>query len=760
MNDRRRARSHPPRLAYLTAFLVAVTSSAAASDAHSLRAAELAAASSEDRRLELPIYRTIPAAPVAEMTPANGWPHPASYRNWSRSHGGPASTRYSSLDQIHRGNVGQLELAWTYRSGDRPSERGLNIQANPIFVDGVLYAPTVGRALVALDAATGRELWRYLPDEKWGGAEGEATAQRGLVHWPGDGQHSARLLFNAGQHLYAPDPKTGRPIEAFGERGRTRTGIVATAGAIYRRVITLPSKSEPAVFGYDIITGRQLWRFNTAPQPGERFHDPAVEPQVGARGWGGIALDESRGLVFLCLGNPRFMQGIAGPSNESLFGNCVVALEAETGRYVWHFQEIRHDIWDLDLPAPPILATVERHGKRVDAVIALTKFGNTLVLDRVTGRPLFDFRLRRAPVSRMDGVATWPYQPDLVLPEPFARQTFSLDHVTTRTPEARADVLDKLKSATFGWFEPYQRPDQRVVFYGIHGGAEWTGGCLDPATGIVYVSSNEIPWFWAVTEFREAGSGLANRFSDRSGVADIIRRGRNVMPPVAGIADDEVEAVINYLYSERAPTSAKPRYVHSGMGRLLDHEGFPGTRPPWGNLVAIDANTGRIRWKVPLGEHPGMPASAQPTGTENFGGPTVTAGGLVFCAGTTDHLIRAFDSGTGEELWRYKLPHGGYAAPAVYEVNGRQHVVIAATSGGKLGGSWGTRMSPLPCPRVRTTRVDAPGRPRALRRPVGTPALVRLRALPRSRRVRTTHPDILPTPPSDGLAGLMQLKAR
>jgi len=282
----------------------------------------------------------------------------------------------------------------------------LNVQANPIIVDGVLYAPTVGRALVALDAATGRELWRYVPDEKYGGAEGEATAQRGLVYWPGEAGHAARLLFNSGQHLYALDPKTGRPIGSFGEGGRTRTGIVATAGAIYRRVITHPSKSEAAVFGYDTITGRQLWRFNTGPQPGERFYDPNVEPQIGARSWGGIALDESRGLVFLCLGNPRFKQGISGPINESLFGDSVVALEAETGRYVWHFQEVRHNIWDMDLPAPPILATVERHGKRVDAVIALTKLGNTLVLDRVTGRPLFDFWLRRAPVWRLPGVNT------------------------------------------------------------------------------------------------------------------------------------------------------------------------------------------------------------------------------------------------------------------------------------------------------------------------------------------------------------------
>ena len=673
-------------------------------------------------REHLPLYKTIPAPPVEEMTAANGWPPASHFEFWHRSHGDPGSTRFSAVDQINRDNVKRLQPAWTYHSNDQTSRRGRNIQANPIVVENVLYGPTVGNALVALDATTGEELWRFHPEEKIGGAEGESTAQRGLVYWEGDANHASRLLFNAGRHCYCLDPKTGRLIESFGTKGRTRTGIIATAGAIYKNVITLPSKSETAVFGYDIITGRQVWRFNTVPQPGDRHFDPNVPPHHGARGWGGIALDESRGLVFLCFGNPRSNQGISGPINQSLYANSVVALRADTGEYVWHFQEIRHDIWDLDIPAPPILVTVNRNGKQVDAVAALTKLGNTLLLDRVTGRPLFDFRLRRAPASRLKGVNTWPYQPDVQLPQPFAKQEFRLEDVTDRSPEARAHVMDFVKKAHFGWFEPYQKTDQPVIFYGIHGGAEWTGGCFDPISGMLFVSANEIPWSWTATEFRETSSrrfqeghrdylkycaschgperlgvgvapsliGMAERYSDRNVMRAIIKNGFKTMAPIPGIQNHEIEPIINYLYAEgEPPDPGEQKYVHTGMGKLQDHEGLPGTKPPWGTLVAINLNSGLIQWRVPLGKHPEMPAATQPTGTENFGGPSVSAGGLVFCAGTRDHLIRAFNSETGEELWRHPLPFGGYAPPTIYSVDGKQFIVIAATSGGKLGGELG-----------------------------------------------------------------------
>lgn len=682
------------------------------------------AGDSTEVRKELPERITVPAADPQSLTPASGWPPQDYFHQWTRSHGNSANTRYSALTGINKDNVASLRVAWTYHSGDLRAEWGRNLQANPIIVDRMMIAPTIGHALVAVNAATGEEIWRFQPDERWVGREGEYTAQRGLVYWQGDSQHPGRVYFNAGQHLYCLEARSGHPVPTFGEGGRTRTGVVAVAGAIYRDVIVVPSKSESAIFGYDIHTGLLRWRFNTVPQLGERNYDPQGGTRWNAFCWGGLALDESRGLVFFGLSDPNLDAGsnISGHLTRNLYANCVLALQAETGEYVWHFQEMPHDIWDTDIPSPPILVTVEREGRQVDAVAALTKMGNTLLLDRTTGRPLFDFRMRRAPVSALPGVKTWPYQPDPELPEPFADVEFHPSDVTERSPEAHAAVLKQIEGATWGRFQPFQKPDQKVVYFGVHGGADWPGGCFDPETATVYVSANHIPWTWSVTDYRRirgerfgegaavysrtcavchgpdrrgignASSlvGLGQRYTDRSRVEEIIRKGTGNMPPVTGIEDRDIQRLLQYLYAEgEPPEGGEPEFVYSGLKRLRDHEELPGSKPPWGTLAAIDLNSGRIRWQVPLGEHPGAPDEIQPTGVENFGGPVVTAGGLVFCAGTKDHLIRAFDKDTGAELWRHQLPFGGYAPPTVYSIDGRPYVVIAASSGGNPGGRLG-----------------------------------------------------------------------
>lgn len=677
----------------------------------------------ETERGSLPLYKTIPAAAPEELTPANGWPPQEYFQKWYRSHGDIANTRYSTLDQITKDNVKDLEVAWIYRSGDLRSKSGRNLQANPMVLDGVIYTPTIGHALVALDGRTGEELWRFLPDERWRGYEGEYTAQRGLTYWPGDENHEPRLLFNSGQSLYAVHPKTGQPIESFGQGGRSEMGIVAVAGAIYKNVIVLPSKWYSAIFGYDVITGEQLWRFNTAPQEGELNYDPAAgKPTWSVFCWGGMALDESRGLAFFGMSDSNLDQaGGPGMLTRNLYANCVLALHAETGEYAWHFQEIRHDLWDLDIPAPPILVTVDRGGKKVDAVVAMSKMGNTLLLDRVTGKPLFPFRLRRAPESAIPEVKTWPYQPDLELPEPITDQEFGLEDVTDRTPEARDYVLKQLENMDYGWFMPFQELDRRIAFFAVHGGAQWTGGSFDPESRILYISSNDFPWFWEMTDYTEAqgrqydegrkayamhcavchgperqGVGLATslvgisrRYTDWEPVRKVIKEGINTMAPVMTITEEEIDPLLKYLFAEGERPEGERKVVFSALGRFQDHEGFPASKPPWSHLVALNLNTGRITWKVPLGEFPGMPEERQPAGGEQFGGPSVTAGGLVFCAGTRDHKIRAFDKDTGETLWEYEMEYGGYAPPAIYEVDGRQFVVIAASSGGNVGGELG-----------------------------------------------------------------------
>jgi quinoprotein glucose dehydrogenase len=664
-------------------------------------------------RASLPEYQTIPAAADAALTPANGYPRGESYATWHRSFGDNSNSRFATLDQIDRENVAGLEVAWEYRFGDGKG----NIQCNPVIVGDTLYTAAPKNTLIALDARTGSEKWRF---------QGRGRpAHRGLTYWPGWGTHQPRLLVGVGEALWALDPKSGKPIEEFGEKGKVHTGISVVAGAVYQNVFVLPGYQRD-VWGIDIITGARLWTFHTMPTGDEFGADTWERTEQGANCWGGMALDDQRGIAYVATGSPKPNFVGVHHRGSNLFANCVIALDALTGERRWHFQEIRHDIWDLDLPAPPNLVTVNHNGKMVDAVAQVTKIGNTLLLDRVTGEPLFPFRMRRAPVSTLPGEQTWPYQPDVKLPEPFARQVFTPDLITQRNAEANSYVTNVVNLANDGWFEPFAdgRP---TVFFGLHGGAEWTGAAFDPRRGKLYVSANEMAWNVAVikaVEIRRKGGGpksrgqmlyeercmnchgnnfqgnsmappligLGERLKDDE-VRALLQTGRNLMPPAELTNKADEDALLDYIFLRepdleviRPEDNGVPRYTFNGYNKLLDHEGYPGVVPPWGTLNCIDLNTGKLAWKVPLGYYPDLAFwGDDDTGAENFGGAIVTAGGLVFCAGTPDNLIRAFDADTGETLWQHELPFGGYAPPATYEVDGKQYVVIAATGGGKLG---------------------------------------------------------------------------
>jgi len=687
-------------------------------------------------RAALPLWQVVPAALPHELTPAAPAEHAELFRTWTVSHGDSGSRRYSSLDQIDRANVHRLRVAWEYRSGDGEANRQgwRGIQCNPIIVDGVIYLPTAGRALAALDARTGRELWRYELETPAQIGLADAPARRGLVYWPGNGDHGPRVVFACGKWLYALDPAVGKPVPGFGENGRTPLPTGGTAvGVIWQGTYIVPGLGGD-IFSYDLRDGRRLWRFHTIPREGEFGAETwQGSERRGANCWGGVSLDEGRGIVYAGIGAPHPNFVGAERIGDNLYSNCLLALDARTGRQLWHFQNVRHDLWDLDNPAPPNLVTIIRDGLCVDAVACVTKSGVTLLLDRVSGKPIFPFRLRRAPASTLSGEVTAPYQPDPELPEQFSTPEFRLEDITDRSQEARTAVLPQVRDAVFGWYQPHVegRPS---IFRSSRGGAEWTGAAIDVPTGRMFVNSNHLATFATVVRSDERerdplfppsegekiyqtscvachGSrrqgvgmvpslvGLRHRASDEQ-VIDLLRTGRGMMPPFPALDERQKVDLLDYLMRRNQPPPApvqrgerETRYAEFAFKFLNDHEGYPGVNPPWGTLNCIDLNTGKILWRVPLGEYEELTRRGMPrTGTENFGGPTVTAGGLVFIAGTKDEKIRAFDKDTGEELWSAKLPFGGYAPPAVYEVDGRQYVVIAATGGGKpdttVGDAW------------------------------------------------------------------------
>jgi len=675
-------------------------------------------------RAALPLYKVIPAAKPDELTPANGLPERGTFLGWSRSHGDNGGRRYSALKQINCQNVTNLQVAWIYHSHDS----GVALECNPIVVDGIMFTPTPGNFVVAVDATNGVELWRFKPEGR--------PAFRGLTYWRGRVGSVERLLFCSGPYLYALDPRSGKPIGNFGDGGKVLLpgnapagyGAATAAPAVFKNIVVVAG-FEKDVWGFDVATGSLLWTFHTVPRPGEFGYDTwdSVE-SYGANAWAGIAMDDARGIVYISTGSakPNFL-GVRH-RGDNLFANCLIALDARSGRRLWHFQEIHHDIWDLDVSSPPALATITHDGRRIDVVIAVTKIGNTLLLDRVTGKPIFPFRERRAPTSDLPGEQTSPYQPNLELPEPFAKVEFTVDDLTDRTPEAAEYARSKFKSLRTGRFLPCTA-GLPTLYFGVKGGAEWTGACIDP-DGRLYVNANHVgsgismirddegvddsslPVTRGEQVFRAncavchgtnrlgvglfpALRGLRHRMSDDAFVKQI-REGKNAMPANSSLSPTDLNALVNYLtlrdrHLAAAPfVPERPPYAVFGLPEFYDQDGYPANKPPWGTLNCIDLNSGKLVWKKPLGEYPALAAQGVPTtGTENYGGAIVTAGGLVFCSGTRDNKIRAFDKTNGRELWSSVLPFAGSAPPASYQVKGRQFIVIPATGVLQFNNSYG-----------------------------------------------------------------------
>lgn len=672
--------------------------------------------------------------------------------SWSVYRGDKGSSGYSRLDQINKKNVDKLKVAWTYNTGD--SEKGMTIQCNPVLANGMLFITSAKLKLISLDPKTGKQIWRFDPLK----GESASGTNRGVTYW--ENGNDKRVFMAAGSYLYALEANTGNVIESFGDSGRVdlRKGLgrdpeklavtATTPGVIYKGIIiqgTAVGESYGAAPGfiraYDVLSGKTVWTFHTIPQPGEFGNDTwpkdGFKEAGGVNSWGGMSLDEARGIVYIPTGSPAFDFYGGNRKGNNLFGNCLLALEAATGKLKWHFQLVHHDLWDYDLPAPPNLLTVVHDGKKIDAVAQITKMGMVFLFDRETGKPLFPIEERAVPKSDLVGEEASPTQPFPVKPPPFARQLFNEDEITNISPVSNRAIRELIKNARTGSIFIPPSVDGVVQIPGTRGGGEWGGASVDPETGILYVNANEIPMFVQMKIMDEAaredlmadygqriyrinncaschgadrkGSAsfpslinLSKRQSEKQ-VASLLATGKGQMPAFPNITDEEKEGLIDFLLDSRqarkkTATAANKdksvdkqvRYIHNGWTPLMDAEKYPGMKPPWGTLNAIDLNKGEIVWKVPLGEYAellkkGLP----PTGTQNLGGSAVTAGGLVFIGATKDEKFRAFDKDTGVILWEYTLPAGGYATPATYEVDGKQYIVIAAGGGGKVGSKSG-----------------------------------------------------------------------
>ncbi|MFZ6024952.1 MAG: PQQ-binding-like beta-propeller repeat protein [Bacteroidota bacterium] len=680
------------------------------------------------------------------------------YNSWKVYGGSNEAIKYSSLTEIDSVNVGSLQVAWEYHTEDADTTKFSQIQCNPIIVNGTLYTTTPKLQLIALDAATGKLKWSFHPDSANRNKEFVhfiLNNNRGVTYW--EENTDKRILYTAGSSLYAINAETGKIVESFGDHGRIdlHNGlgrdvkdlyVAATSpGIIFKDLYILGSRVDegPAaapghIRAFDVRTGMIRWIFHTIPQPGEYGYDTWDDSNAwknigGANSWSGFSLDEKRGILFAPTGSASFDFYGGMRKGANLFANCLLALDAATGKRKWHFQFVHHDLWDWDIPTPPVLVTLQRNGREVDAVAQTTKHGMIYVFNRETGEPVFP--INEVPVdtaTNIPGEKVWPTQPIPSLPKPFVRQSFTEADINPYlTDNARAIVKKNLTGYRYGKMFIPPGTQTAVQFPGLDGGAEWGGPSFDPETGFLYVNANEMPWLMTLMptpkrpEQKEtvlqAGHRLytqncvschgadrkgtgnnpsiihANKLYSKDGLDSLIRTGRRMMPAFTQLHQEERKAITAYVLS----IQKRQNSIYNGPKQPIDsfrnlpwtitgyykfmQDGYPAIRPPWGSITAINLNTGEHVWQNTLGEHPELKAKGIPaTGTENYGGSVVTAGGLLFIAATKDKMIRAFHKRTGKLLWEYLLPAPGFATPSIYEVDGKQFLVIAC-GGGKLG---------------------------------------------------------------------------
>src|SRR5450432_3956701 len=703
-----------------------------------------------------PIYRIAIAGFIFSVSACNT--HTDPFEGWQTVNGNSSGNKYSSLHQIDTSNVQGLHIAWTYHTGDADTAAHSQIQCNPIIINGILYGISPQLKLFALEAASGKLIWEYQPfDSTKGEKMGNFNLNnnRGVAYWS-DGLGDERLFYTAGPFLRVVDAKTGKSIEGFGIHGRVdlRDGLgvdakglfvtATSAPTVYKDLLLTGTRVSEAmdaapghVRAYNVRTGKMEWIFHTIPYPDEPGYETWEDKNAwkmtgGANNWMGMIVDQKTGIAYIPIGSASmdFYGGKRKGSN--LYADCMLALDANTGKKIWHFQYIHHDTWDWDPSSAPVLLTVKQGGNEIAAVAQTTKTGFVYLFDRANGAPLF--QVVEKPVDTatdLTGEKIWPTQPVPLKPAPFVRQTFTEKDINPYlSPEEYADVKTKLAGYHTGRMFTPQSKTGTVTLPGLDGGAEWGGPAVDPEDATLYINANEVAWLLKMIDvdhtlnsnedYGTAGKRLFKQNclschgADRKGTGNypsildvnkkmnkdefitFITAGRRMMPAFSFLQEVDKEAIASYVlnikrdqkkhYQKVLTDDEKFRqipYTVAGYNKFVSASGLPALAPPWGTLTAIDLNSGVEKWKTVLGNNDSAFASRPQTGVENYGGPVITAGGLLFIAATRDGKFRAFNKRTGKLLWEANLPNPGFATPAVYEMNGKQYVVIAC-GGGKL----------------------------------------------------------------------------
>ena len=572
----------------------------------------------DDNRNDLPnekiIYKTSKFTKNLFPTFNNG-------KSWLRNYGNSASNRFSSLKLINKENINRLGLAWEYEiDGDVFND----IQSNVIVAEDKIYIPSYNKKIIALDAKSGKLIWELALEDY--------APRRGMVYRKGKNNQSSRLYFPSYKKILAINALDGSFVKDFGKNGKVKLKNPSiTAPAIFENNLIITT-SKPSLEVYDLNSGKLKWKFILMEKKFGRNGGKRYD-YSGGNPWGGFSLDKVRGIAYVTTGNAgRYFNGVNRPGKNK-YANSIIAFDIKNKKKLWDFQEVRHDIWNLDIPAPPILGSIVRNNKKIDVVIAVTKLGNTIVLDRLSGEPIYDIILKKAPKSKLPGEKTNFYQPDIKTPEPFAKQEFNLDEVTNINQESKNFILNKIKDYNYGFFEPYEIGKKNIQF-NFHGGAEWPGGSYNFKSGFLYITSSNIAW-----------------------EAEVVENKNNTL----------FKLPLYYKYNSK-------------FKRLKDKKGYPGSRPPWGTITAINLNTGKIKWQIPFGEYKELTKKGIPiTGTENYSGLTGTEAGLLLATGTLDKQFRILDANNGKELWSYELPFIGSSPPVTYQIDNEQYILINAT---------------------------------------------------------------------------------